>query len=135
MIKDHEGLRLKAYADPVGVWTIAWGHTRRVYPGQTITKEQAEALLRDDLADAEACVHRNVTVSLTQGQFDALVSFVFNLGCGALRRSSLLRHLNAGEYEKAAQQFPRWKHAGGQVLRGLVRRREDERQMFVQEDV
>lgn len=135
MIQDHEGLRLKAYLDPVGVWTIGYGHTRRVRPGMTITLAEANAFLAQDIADAEDCVNRSVTVPLTQGQFDALVSFTFNLGCGALRRSALLKYLNAGHYEKTANQFGRWVHGGGRVLGGLVRRREDERQMFVQEVV
>ena len=135
MIKDHEGLRLKAYLDPVGIWTIGWGHTGRVHSGETITRERAEELLMLDIEKAEACIERSVSVSLTQGMFDSLVSFIFNLGCGAFRQSTLLRHLNNGDYEKAAHQFPRWVHAKGRRLPGLVRRREDERQLFLQEVV
>jgi lysozyme len=130
MIKQHEGLRLKAYLDPANVWTIGWGHTHRVHPGQQITLEQAQAFLAIDIAVAEDCVNRNVTVALTQSQFDALVSFVFNLGCGSLRRSTLLRHLNGGSHALASKEFTRWNKAAGRVLRGLVRRREEEQMMF-----
>lgn len=130
VIKQHEGLRLKAYLDPVGVWTIGWGHTRRVKPGQHISLEQAQEFFALDLSDAAACVIANVRVELTQGQFDALVSFVFNLGCGALRRSTLLKHLNNGQHPLAAKEFTRWNKGGGRVLRGLTRRREDEQMMF-----
>jgi lysozyme len=130
LLKEHEGLRLTAYLCPANVWTIGWGHTRRVYPGQRITEEEAEAMLAADLIEAERCVRMNVSVPLNQNQFDALVSFVFNLGCPALRRSTLLRHLNAGDHDKASQQFPRWVHGGGRKLPGLVRRRAAEKNLF-----
>jgi lysozyme len=132
MLKEHEGLRLTAYLCPANVWTIGWGHTRRVYPGQRITEEQAKKFLQDDVREAERCVRTNVTAPLTQSQFDALVSFVFNLGCGSLRRSSLLRHLNANEHYEAAKQLPRWVHGGGRKLPGLVRRRKAEKAMFLE---
>lgn len=134
-IKQHEGMKFKAYQDPVGIWTIGFGHTGNVKPGDKITPEQAHELLVKDVATAERCVRQNVTVSLTQGQFDALVSFTFNLGCGRLRTSTMLRLLNEGDYEGAAEQLPRWNKAGGKVWPGLVRRREDERQMFLQVEV
>jgi lysozyme len=132
LIKEFEGRHLKAYQDPVGIWTIGFGHTGRVKPGQVITPAEAEALLVLDLAHADACVNSNVSVAIAQAQFDALTSFVYNLGCGAFRRSTLLRLINAGEMQAAADQFPRWNKAGGNVLRGLTRRREAERRLFLE---
>lgn len=131
LIKRHEGLRLNAYLDAVGVPTIGYGHTGQdVHLGLTITEHQADALLRQDVREAEDCIEANVQVDLTQGQFDALCSFVFNLGCGAFIRSTLLRLLNDGDYAGAGQQFGRWVNAGGQPLPGLVKRRGDELALF-----
>jgi len=96
-----------------------------------ITQEQADARLQLDVQTAVSCVNRKVGPALTQNQFDALVSFVFNLGCGAFSGSTLLRLLNAGETAAAAQQFVRWDQAGGHVLEGLLRRREAERDLFL----
>lgn len=134
-IKQHEGMKFTAYRDPVGIWTIGFGHTGRVKEGDKITPEKAHELLMNDIAIAERCVRTHVKVPLTQGQFDALVSFTFNLGCGRLIQSTMLRMLNEGDYEGAAAQFPRWNKAGGRVLPGLVRRRADEQQMFQQTEV
>ena len=131
LIKGFEGKRLKAYRDAVGVWTIGYGHTRTARAGQVISDSQAEQLLRADLADFESCVARSISVTLNQSQFDALVSFAYNVGCGALRRSTLLRLLNRGGYGAAADQFLRWNRAGGVVLRGLTRRRKAERELFL----
>jgi lysozyme len=133
LIKDSEGLRLVAYRDPVGVWTIGWGHTRDVYPGMFISYEVATSLLLKDVQEAERCVNREVKVPINQPMFDSLVSFVFNLGCGNFRSSTLLGLLNQGSYMAAADQFPRWRHAGGRVLPGLVRRRALEQGMFLSE--
>lgn len=130
LIKSFEGLRLSAYKDVVGVVTIGYGTTSGVKMGDTITKERAEELLREDVARFEAQVLRLVKVPLTQGQHDALVSFVYNLGAGNLSNSTLLRLLNAGDYAGAAAQFDRWNKAGGKVLAGLVRRRAAERALF-----
>ena len=133
-ITGYEGQRLTAYPDPGtggAPWTIGVGHTGGVKPGDTITAEQSDALLRADLGDAEAAVNRFVTVPLSQGQFDALVSFAFNLGAGALARSSLLLTLNRGDYVGAADQLLRWTMAAGRVLPGLVHRRASERIMFL----
>ncbi len=130
-IKANEGLRTTAYRDPVGIWTIGYGHTGAdVKPGQKITEAQAEALLRKDVAWAENAVRKNVKVPLTQGQFDALTSFTFNCGAGALQKSTLLKKLNAGDYAGAQAEFGKWVHGGGKVLPGLVRRRAEEAQMF-----
>jgi len=133
LIKSFEGLRLDAYPDPGtggAPWTIGFGTTAGVKPGQTITKERAEELLREDVKRFEGYVDRLVKVPLTQGQYDALVSFVYNLGPGALERSTLLDQLNRGDYDSAAEQFGRWVKAGGKTLAGLVRRRAAERALF-----
>ena len=130
LVKRFEGLRLGAYQDAAGVWTIGYGHTGNVHPGQRITEAHAEQLLRKDVAWAEDAVRKNVDVPLSQGQFDALVSFTFNLGAGALQRSTLLQKLNAGDYAGAQAEFGRFVHAGGRVLPGLVRRRADEAELF-----
>jgi len=132
-IKGYEGCVLTAYPDPGSggtPWTIGVGHTGDVVPGMTITEEEASDLLREDLKWSEAAVEHLVRVPLKQGQFDALVSFCFNLGQGALGQSTLLRKLNAGDYSGCAAEFPRWNKAGDRVLPGLVVRRAAERRMF-----
>lgn len=133
LIKRFEGFSAKAYPDPAHGWkvpTIGYGTTAGVKPGDTITKEAAEELLREDVERFEQQVLRLVKVPLTQGQLDALVSFTYNLGAANLSNSTLLRLLNAGLYDDAALQFSRWNKAGGQVLAGLTRRRADERALF-----
>lgn len=130
LIKRWEGLSLSAYRDVAGVWTIGYGHTKTAKAGQQITEAQAEALLREDVAWAEEAVNELVRVPLRQSAFDALVSFTFNLGRGALAQSTLLRILNEGDYDGAAEQFGRWIHAGGKVVQGLINRREAEATMF-----
>jgi lysozyme len=135
----HEGLRLTelfegdvltAYQDQRGVWTIGYGHTAGVHSGQTITQEQAEALLVSDIQAAVDCVNNAVMVKLTQAQFDALVDFVFNVGEGNFRRSTLLREINAGHFPEAVAQFRLWDHCGGVVNAGLLRRRQAEAEKF-----
>lgn len=128
-----EGLRLTAYQDSVGVWTIGCGHTGSdVHPGLTIAHEQARALLLKDVESAVATVNRLVTVRLTQNQFDALVDFVFNAGAGNFAGSTLLRDLNAGNYAGAAAQFSKWVHAGSQILPELVERRKADQLLFLE---
>lgn len=134
LIKEFEGLYLEAYLCPAKKWTIGYGHTKTVKPGMKITEAGADALLRHDLAWCEDAVNDNVKVPLTQNQYDALVSFIFNVGAGAFKRSTLLRKLNAGDYAGAANEFPRWNKGGGRVLRGLVRRREAERKLFLSDN-
>ena len=139
IVKDFEGLELTAYQDSVGVWTIGYGHTAaagppEVYPGQTITEAEAEEILKRDLRLFEKGVRDLVPVSISSNQFSALVSFSFNVGLGALADSTLLRKLNAGEYQGAASEFPRWVRAGGISLPGLVRRRNAERALFLGQD-
>lgn len=125
-----EGCRLVAYQDQVGVWTIGYGHTHGVSEGLVITQPIAESWLLADTANAEDDVNKFVRVPLTQGQFDALVDFAFNLGCGALNNSTLLKDLNAGDKAAAAAEFEKWDHAGGKVVAGLLRRRQAEADEF-----
>lgn len=131
LTKQFEGLNLNSYQDQVGVWTIGYGHTGpSVIGGQTITQDQADQLLASDIAGSVACVNRAVTSDINQNQFDALVDFVFNLGCGALLSSTLLRDINSGDFASAAAQFLLWDHAGGVVVPGLLRRRQAESNLF-----
>ncbi|HHT3488370.1 TPA: lysozyme [Enterobacter hormaechei] len=136
LIKQFEGCKLTAYQDSVGVWTIGYGWTQPVdgkpiRSGMTIKQETAERLLKTGLVSYESDVSRLVKVGLTQGQFDALVSFTYNLGARSLSTSTLLRKLNAGDYAGAADELLRWNKAGGKVLNGLTRRREAERALFL----
>lgn len=130
LIKRSEGLKLKAYRDPIGVLTIGYGSTgEHVHEGMTITEAEAEALLEKDLDRFERGVTK-LAGPMPQGQFDALVSFAFNLGLAALENSTLLKLHKAGKFEEAAQQFGRWTRAGGRVLPGLVTRRADEASLY-----
>lgn len=132
LIKEFEGLELKSYVDSVGVLTIGYGSTgSHVYPNQKITEKQAEELLLNDISRFEKGVNDFVKVPLNQNQFDALVSFSFNLGLGNLRSSTLLKKLNNKDYLGAANEFPRWNRAGGKVLNGLTRRRLREKELFL----
>ena len=106
-IKKFESCCLTAYQDAAGVWTIGYGHTGSVYAGMQISQEQAGDLLKADLKRFEAAVNRYVTGALTQGRFDALVSFTFNVGEGALKKSTLLKKMNAGDMDGAAREFDR----------------------------
>ncbi len=135
IIKKWEGLRLKAYLCPAGVPTIGYGHTYNVKMGQTISVAQAELFLDHDYQDAEEQVLSLVKVPLTENQLGALTSFVFNLGAGNLRISTLLRKLNLGDYSGAAEQFGAWNKArvnGAMIaLDGLTKRRADEKNLFL----
>ena len=127
-IKSFEGLRLEAYQDSAGVWTIGYGTTHGIKPGMRITKEEAEEMLRNDVAWFEKAVKNLLPIELSQSEFDALTSFCYNLGAAALEQSTLRKRLLAGEprcwvYQK---EMPRWNQAGGKVLQGLVRRRQAE---------
>jgi|SRR5262252_999770 len=134
LVKHFESLRLYAYQDPVGVWTIGWGHTGlkhedgTVHRGRKITEQEAENLLVHDMKHFCSRVEKLITVALTDDQFDALVSFDFNTG--GLGKSTLRKLLNKGDYEGAAEEFPKWNKAGGKVLRGLTRRRKSEQNLF-----
>ena len=130
--KEFEGLRLLAYQDVGGVWTIGYGHTgKTVVRGLTITHDEAEKLLRMDLGWAVDCVNKNVSVVINQNQFDAMVDFCYNVGCGAYRSSTLLRKLNAGDVDGAADEFLRWKFVKGIETPGLLRRRMADRELFL----
>lgn len=133
LIEAFEGCILHAYPDPASggaPWTIGYGHTAGVEPGDTCSREQALDWLRKDLAWAEAAVDRLVAVPLEQHRFDALVSFTFNLGQGALAQSTLLKLLNARRYAEVGPQFLRWNNGPNGPMPGLTRRRAAERAMF-----
>lgn len=135
-LKLSEGLRLKAYQDTGGVWTIGYGHTSaagglKAYNGLSITHAQAEQLLKDDLARMTyPVIKRLVKVDLTQGQFDALCSFIYNLGEEQVSKSTLLKLLNAKDYKGASGQFGRWVYDNGKKFDGLVTRRKKEQELF-----
>ena len=131
LIKKFEGCELKAYQCSAGVWTIGYGHTKDVEEGDTISKDQAEEMLVEELHEYENYVNEYVNVALSQNQFDALVSWVYNLGPANLSASTMLKVLNSGEYEDVPAQMKRWNKAGGKVLEGLIRRREAEACLFV----
>jgi lysozyme len=136
LIRESEGLVLKAYLCPAGVWTLGHGHTKGVKPGDTCTREQAEQWLLEDVGEAIDTLMGMVEVPLNQGEVDALVSFVFNFGAGKFRTSTLLRLLNEGEFAQASAQFPRWVNGTNpktglrEVLPGLVKRRAAEKALF-----
>ena len=130
LIKKHEGLRLTAYKCPAGVWTIGYGHTRTATLGLDITEQTAEVLLKQDVRFAEIAVTKELP-TISQPKFDALVSFVFNVGAGAFQRSTLLKRIKANQPEHLIRnEFSRWDKAGGKVLAGLVRRRQDEANLY-----
>lgn len=137
LIEQFEGFSARPYRCPAGIPTIGYGATyypdgRRVtMQDKPVSEADATAMLRLMLASYEAGVSRYVQVPVTQGQFDAMVSFAYNIGLSALKNSTLLRLVNARDYAGAAAQFARWNKAGGKVLPGLTRRREAERVMFV----
>jgi len=131
LTKSFEGLRLEAYRDCAGVWTVGYGHTGPgVVEGVTVNDAEAQMLLLADLEDAVRCVNLRVTVGISQSKFDALVDFCFNAGRGNFVKSTLLRKANTGDFDGAAAQFGLWVHAGGEVVTGLVRRRKAEAALF-----
>lgn len=130
LIKKHEGLRLAAYLCPAGIPTIGYGHTKGVKLGQVISEEEAEQLLREDLAASEMEVERH-NLRINQNQFDALVSFVFNVGAGNFRSSTLLKRIKENpNHPDIRNQFNRWVYGGGRILKGLVKRRNDEAKLY-----
>ena len=130
LIKHFEGCELEAYKCPAGVWTIGYGHIKGVSEGMSITQEQAEQMLLDELKEYENYINELVVVDLSQNQFDALVSWVYNLGPANLKSSTLLEVLNSGDYAGVPDQIERWNKAGGKVLEGLIRRRQAESSLF-----
>tara|TARA_Y100000361_G_scaffold95350_1_gene85304 strand:+ start:944 stop:1387 length:444 start_codon:yes stop_codon:yes gene_type:complete len=131
LIKKFEGCELYAYQCSAGVWTIGYGHTKDVEPGMQITKEDAEEMLVEELHEYESYINDFVTAPLSQNQFDALVSWVYNLGPANLKSSTMLKVLNAGDYDEVPAQMKRWNKAGGKRLEGLIRRREAESLLFL----
>lgn len=135
-IKSNEGCRLASYRDPAGVWTVGYGSTRLasgnpVMRNVRITQEQADGLLTSELERLRGTLAQYIRVPVTEGQFVALIDFAYNCGEGALRRSTLLKLLNAGNVVNAGYEFRRWTRAGGRELPGLVRRREAEKELFL----
>lgn len=131
LIKKYEGLKLTSYLCPAGVPTIGWGHTYGVKLNRTISVEEAEVLLDHDYQEAEDDVLEVITIPLTENQLGALTSFVFNLGVGKLIGSTLRKKLNTGDYVGAAEEFDKWVFSKGKKLNGLVKRRAEERQLFL----
>ena len=130
LIKDFEGLELNAYKCAAGVWTIGYGHIKGVQEGMSISEARANEMLNEELTEYENYINKGVTVPLSQCQFDAMVSWVYNLGNGNLTSSTLLKVLNSGDYAGVPAQMLRWNKAGGKVLAGLTRRRQAEADMF-----
>ena len=137
MVKSFEGLALRPYVCAGGVNSVGYGATRSSTGGpidldmEPISETEAEALLIRDLESSEGWVSRLIKTALTENQYSALVSFTFNVGAGALQRSTLRMKLNRSEYQGAADEFPKWRIAGGRILAGLVRRRAAERALFL----
>lgn len=134
LIKKQEGCMLRAYQCPAGVWTIGYGHTKTAWQGKTITYDQANELLQNDLQTFTNAINRLVKVNLTQNQFDALVSFAYNVGINAFEYSTLLRLINKGDFREAAEQFDRWCKVGRKQIEGLVTRRKTEKALFLRND-
>ena len=136
LIREFEGFRSQAYRCPAGVWTIGYGHTSaagipEVKRGMEISKYDGEVILKRDLQDFCSAVAKAVTVPLNDNQFSALVSFCYNVGVGAFRRSTLLKRVNAGNFEDVPRQLARWNKSKGKVLKGLQRRRAAEADLFL----
>lgn len=135
LIKACESCSLKAYKCPAGVWTIGWGNTSHAKAGMTCTQAQAYAWLNEDVAKTEDIVTDALDgAPVTQNQFDALVSLVFNIGGGNFRKSTLLKKLKAGDINGAATEFGRWVYAGKKIMPGLVMRRATEKKLFLSND-
>lgn len=132
LVSTWEGTELQSYQDAVGVWTVCTGHTQTAAPGQTRTPEQCNELLASDLGMAFAAVDQYINVPLEPQTQAALVSFTFNVGAGALQRSTLTRKANAGDLVGACGELRRWVYAGGQRLRGLVSRRAAEYELCME---
>ncbi len=130
LIKKFEGCKLEAYLCPAGHWTVGYGHIKGVEEGKTITQNEADAYLSSDLQEFETYVENMVNVELEQNEFDALVCWTFNLGPTNLSTSTLLKVLNEGKKNEVPAQIKRWNKASGEVLEGLVRRREAEALLF-----
>lgn len=133
LIKKFEGCKLEAYKCPSGILTIGYGHTQDVNIGDTITRQQASYILKKDIEIAESAVNSLVKVTLNQNQYDALVSFVFNVGYGNFRISTMLKRINENNFSSAAEQFDKWVLSNGKRQKGLVIRRKLEKELFLKE--
>lgn len=139
LLKKYEGYRGKAYRCAAGVWTIGYGHTSmagepKVVPGMTITESEGEEILKNDLVKYERAVVKALGSHISKinsNQFSALVSLCYNIGPGAIQRASVIRYIKEGRVTEAADRILSWNKAGGRVLRGLVRRREEERELYL----
>ena len=134
LIKKFEGCELEAYQCSANVWTIGYGHTAGVNEGDVCTQEDADRMLAEDLEEFEGYVKEAVDVPLEQNEFDALVAWTYNLGPGSLRSSTMLKKLNDSKFEEVPSEMRRWNKSGGEVLDGLVRRREAEALLFKGEE-
>ena len=130
LIKKFEGCELEAYKCPAGVWTIGYGHTKDVKEGDKINKDEADYLLQEEMIEYESYIDDMVEVDLNQSQYDSLCAWVYNLGPSNLGSSTMLKVLNEGKYAEVPQQIKRWNKANGEVLTGLIRRREAEALLF-----
>ncbi len=130
LIRNFEGCETDAYQDSVGVWTIGYGHTKGVEEGQTCSFEDAEIMLSQEMEEYEGYINDMVKVDLQQHEFDSLVAWVYNLGPTNLGESTMLKVLNGGQFDRVPDEMKRWNRAGGEVLAGLVRRRQAESLMF-----
>ena len=130
LIKSFEGCKLQSYKCPAGIWTIGYGTTLGIRPAMRITLQEAENYLKRDLKQFEDCVNMLVKVVLTQNEFDSLVSWTYNLGCGSLRKSTMLKYLNEGKKQFVTSEMVKWNKANNKVLKGLILRREAEAKLF-----
>lgn len=136
LMHSFEGCKLQSYKDIVGIWTIGWGSTGPdIGPNMTWTQQQADERFKKDLQKFEKAVSAAVKVPITSNQFSALVCFTYNVGAGAMTNSTLIKKLNFGDISGAADQFLRWNKAGGKEVKGLTRRREAERELFLKSEV
>ena len=137
LIKEFEGFRATAYICPANVVTVGYGTTRiqgkAIQLGTTITTDEADMFLEEDLKTFEDNINQKVTIEISQNQFDALVAFVYNVGAGNFNKSTLLKKVNASEFKKAADEFLKWNKAGGKILKGLTNRRTAERELFLRD--
>ena len=138
LIKKYEGFKPEAYQDSVGVWTIGYGTTRingePIKAGMTITEDQALQLVQQEVNKLWSQIEQISRINLNQNQMNALVDFAYNLGFNALKTSTLMKYVNQSKFDQAANEFTRWVYAGGKVLPGLVKRREAEKQLFMQKE-
>ncbi len=131
VIKEFEGVRLNAYKGPGGHWLIGYGHKAGVFKGMSISQAEAENMLKQDLQLVENNVNRLVKVNINENQFSALVCLAYNIGWGNFASSTLLRKLNSGDFDEAANQFAVWRKVNGNVNSHQVKRRAVERDIFI----